>query len=113
MTDPWELAGASIAEMFGVLGEIKNPKLQRLLQRKKREKKRVLDGDAWDVLRQYNRSDGVNLMPMKGAMSMLPDEARRHWRGMIPNPSGRWKRRRRRRTRRRPTWRRSILIRLR
>ena len=55
------------------------------------------------VLRRHNRSDGENLMPLKGARSMLPDQARRHWRSLIPNPGRRWEKRRRRRTRRPPS----------
>ena len=103
MTDPWELAGASLGDIFGSSGGSKNPKLRRLVHRKKREKKRVVDEDALAVLRRHNRSDGENLLPLKGAVSMIPEEARRHWRSMIPNPGRRWKKKRRRRKRRRPT----------
>ena len=93
----------AFAEAFSVFGEPKKPRTRRLLYRKKRDTKRVLDENAREVLQRHNRSDGENLMPLKGARSMLPDQARRHWRSLIPNPGRRWEKRRRRRTRRSPS----------
>ena len=97
ITDPSESFGVAMAEFFSVFGSIKNPKVRRLMHRDKRSKRRVLDEKAWEILRQHNRSDGQNLMPLIGMRSMLPDQARHHWRRMILNPGGRWRKKRRRR----------------
>lgn len=50
-----------MATVFSVLGEIKNPKLRRLMHQEKRSKRRVLDEEAWEVLQRHSRSDGKKL----------------------------------------------------
>ena len=98
--DPIEQLGLVFAEFGSVFGELKNPKLRRLLHRKKRSKKRTLDEGAEQVLKRFRRLDGTAFLPVRGGNTMSLEAAQRHWRSLIPNPGRRRAVRKRRRRRR-------------